>query len=148
MPQPIEASRPPAHREEIDCWVLDTPGQLSQLRASVQRALTGEERSAVVELSQVPDKMVLVASELATNALRHGVPPTRVSLSRVDDEFVLDVADHDVSRPPVIADDRAPGDGGLGLQIAQRISLEVGWYMEDTTKHVWATFPAEAPDPR
>jgi hypothetical protein len=35
---------------------------------------------------------------------------------------------------------RPPGDGGLGLQLTERLAEEVGWYPTDTDKHVWAKF--------
>jgi two-component sensor histidine kinase len=89
--------------------------------------------------------MVLVASELATNALRHGTPPTAVRLLRRRDTYLLDVADKDVDAQPYVAAGRPPGHGGFGLQIARRIAVDVGWYTAGATKHVWATFPAQSP---
>ena len=40
-----------------------------------------------------------------------------------------------------MAVDRPPGAGGLGLQLAGKLALEVGWYVEGGIKHVWAEFP-------
>lgn len=93
-------------------------------------------------LSSTPDKLVLIASELATNALRHGLPPTIVRLARSGDRFLLEVADHDVSTEPVYAGRRIPGAGGVGLHMARQLSLDVGWYRTDDVKTVWATFTA------
>jgi signal transduction histidine kinase len=85
---------------------------------------------------------VLVASELATNALRHGRPPAVVELLQRDACFLLTVTDHDPSSRPHIATDRAPGEGGFGLQIARRLSLDVGWYRADPVKVLWAEIGA------
>jgi anti-sigma regulatory factor (Ser/Thr protein kinase) len=91
--------------------------------------------------------MQLVASELATNAFRHGRPPTLVRLLRQRDTYLLDVADHDLNSTPRIAGAREPGHGGFGLQIARRLAQDVAWYRSDVTKHVWAQFPAPAAAP-
>jgi serine/threonine-protein kinase RsbW len=91
-------------------------------------------------------KMVLVATELATNALRHGLPPTVVRLFRVGDEFIIDVADHDPTILPEYADARPPGAGGLGLRLAREFALDIGWFVDDETKHVWARFPVPDQD--
>ncbi|MFC3384757.1 ATP-binding protein [Couchioplanes caeruleus subsp. azureus] len=126
---------------ELQRWVLDSPPQLKTLRASLHRAITGQALADGASLDEVPEKVVLVATELATNALRHGLPPTIVRLGRAGDGFVLDVADHSPEAPPEYRADRPLGHGGLGLQLAKRFALEIGWYVEDGTKHVWAEFP-------
>jgi serine/threonine-protein kinase RsbW len=135
----LSASHPPPVAE-IQTWVLDSPGELKLLRASLYRAITGREFPKHAQLDDVPEKLVLVATELATNALRHGLPPTIVKLGRADHRFILDVADHEPQVPPALADDRAPGEGGLGLQLAKKLTLDLGWYVKDGTKHVWAEF--------
>jgi serine/threonine-protein kinase RsbW len=136
----LSAQSPPA-MTELHKWVLDSPVQLRSLRASLHQAITGEPLPNGAELDEVPEKVVLVATELATNALRHGLPPTIVRLGRHDVVFVLDVADHSPDVVPHYADDRPPGAGGLGLHLAKQFALDLGWYIEDDTKHVWAEFP-------
>lgn len=122
-------------------WVLDNSAQLRVLRASLHRAVTGQTLVAGDSIGDVLERMVLVATELATNAIVHGRPPTEVRLLRGRDCFVLDVADRDLTRVPELADTRPLHAGGRGLQLARSFSLEVGWYATDTTKHIWATFP-------
>ena len=34
------------------------------------------------------------------------------------------------------------GTGGLGLQLTREFAVDVGWYISDVTKHVWAGFPS------
>ena len=135
----LSASQPPPVAE-VQTWVLDSPGELKVLRASLYRAITGREFPKHAQLDDVPEKLVLVATELATNALRHGLPPTIVKLGRAGNRFILDVADHEPQVPPTLADNRAPGEGGLGLQLARKLALDLGWYVLDGTKHVWAEF--------
>lgn len=88
--------------------------------------------------------MVLVATELATNSIKYGIPPTIVRLLGTDDQFVLEVADHDLSTVPEPADTRPMNAGGRGLLLARSFSLDVGWYATADAKYVWATFPIRA----
>lgn len=126
---------------EIGSWRLATMSDLAELRSALHRVLTGAPLPPDRHLEAVPERVVLVASELATNALRHGRPPSRLRLLSDGREFVVDVVDHSPERPPVIDADRAPGDGGFGLQLARRTAREVGWFGTTTgEKHVWARF--------
>jgi two-component sensor histidine kinase len=92
------------------------------------------------ELDQVPEKMILVATELATNALAHARPPTVVELRRTGKTFVLDVTDDDPATPPEITEARPTDSGGRGLRLARDLALDIGWYVEKGVKHVWAEF--------
>jgi serine/threonine-protein kinase RsbW len=140
VPQ-LQTSPPPPEAEPIHTWVLDNSTQLRDLRSALNQALTGHPLLAGDTLGDVPERMVLVATELATNAIVHGRPPTEVRLLRGRDCFVLDVADHDLSTVPELADTRPLHAGGRGLQLARSFSVDVGWYATATTKHIWATFP-------
>lgn len=142
MVRQLAACRPPRAFVEVESWVLDSTAELSGLRAGIQRAMCGGDHPGEPVLPDVPEKMVLVASELATNALRHAAPPTTVQLARAGSEYLLDVADPEPTSAPVIETGREAGAGGLGLQLAERLSVDVGWYAEGDVKHVWATFPA------
>ncbi|SBT51344.1 ATP-binding protein [Micromonospora auratinigra] len=141
----LRTSPPPPQATELEQWVLDTPAELRDLRASLRAAL---ERHGLVqgeELDEIPHLVVLVATELASNALRHGRPPTIVTLLGADDCFVLDVADHDVSSVPELSDIRPLESGGRGLFLAEEMSLAVGWYASADTKNIWASFPRSKP---
>lgn len=137
----IKAARPPATFTTRRTWVLDSTEGLGELRGSLFQELTGNPFVTSSALDDIPEKMVLVVSELATNALRHGKPPTIVTLMANTTEQLLDVADHDVSSEPAVAQGRELGAGGFGLVLAQQLALDVGWYVTDRTKHIWARFP-------
>lgn len=124
---------------EICRWTLAGFGDLRGLRAALRTILTETGGS---DLGDIPDRITVVATELATNALRHGRPPTVVRLLREDDRLILDVADRDPEGAPRLATDRPLGKGGLGLQLAQDFALDVGWYSTEVSKHVWASFPS------
>ncbi len=138
------ASRPPATFSLVRTWIVQTVRELSDLRAEILSEIGTGSGDPVLDLGSVAHHMVLVASELATNALRHGIPPTIVQLLRDGNTYLLDVADHDLGSIPYVAGSQPPGQGGFGLQIARRLAVDVGWYATPTTKHVWARFPVPA----
>lgn len=120
-------------------WVLDTLAEVRSLREALRTEINTRARALPDRvLDQVAYNLTLVASELATNAIRHGRTPTIVELFQHDTHFLLTVADHDPSTEPYIAGGRPPGQGGYGLQIARRLAVDVGWYRADPVKVVWA----------
>jgi anti-sigma regulatory factor (Ser/Thr protein kinase) len=129
---------------ELNAWTLVTAVQLRDLRADLIAALNEHTPAANSRLAEIPERMVLVATELATNALKHGLPPTIVRLLRTEGEFVLDVADHDPTTIPEFAEARPADAGGRGLHLARACALDVGWCTTDGTKHIWAAFPIDA----
>jgi hypothetical protein len=139
----LQSSDPPASFSLVRTWTLDSARQLTGLRAEILREVTADGAVPQEDLGPVAHHMVLVASELATNALEHGKPPTIVRLMRDGTRYLLDVADHDLNTTPYVAGARIPGNGGFGLQIARRLSVDVGWYTAEATKHVWAVFPGQ-----
>jgi serine/threonine-protein kinase RsbW len=128
---PVAAPHPDA--VEVRRWTLDSFRGLHGLRAALRDT---------VAATGLSDRIAVVATELATNALRHGLPPTVVRLLRVDDRLIIDVADRDLTGAPLLADDRPLGAGGLGLRLTRTFATEVGWYTTEVTKHVWASFPS------
>ena len=139
----LEPAHPPERFRPVREWSLDSVTDLSRIRGELLREVTSARAEPQARLGPVPENMVLVASELATNALQHGQPPTVLSLHSADDDYLLDVCDADLDGEPVLAGERPSGAGGFGLMIARRLSQDVGWYTTATTKHVWAVFPAQ-----
>ena len=137
----LPTSPPPPDAELLHTWILNTSAELRDLRAALRQAISAHASTAISPLADIPERMVLVATELGTNAIRHGRPPTEVRLLHTGDQFVLDVADHDLSTVPQLVDTRPINAGGRGLMLAQSLSLTVGWYATEHTKHIWATFP-------
>ena len=91
-------------------------------------------------LSQRPelDDALLVASELAANAVRHGRPPIELRLD-VDARTVrITVSDHgDATAPRIVSADPADGHG-RGLAIIAGLAREVGWSRDGDRLDVWA----------
>lgn len=137
----LPVSSPPTGFTPVRQWALASTAQLRTLRHELADEIGASTSRVRQDLTSTPDKLVLIATELAANALTHGLPPTIVILSRTPEQWLLDVADHDPESEPVYAGARITGAGGLGLHLARQLSLEVGWYTTARTKNIWATFP-------
>ncbi|WP_433328429.1 ATP-binding protein [Spirillospora sp. CA-294931] len=89
-------------------------------------------------LHREADDIVLLASELVTNAVVHGRPPVHLRLQIDPDGRTLlcEVADAD-PRPP----DPGPGgafeEHGHGLVLVRALSSAQGWRATDSGKVVW-----------
>lgn len=114
----------------------------------------GQARRAVAEcaarlgLEAVVDDLLLVVSELVTNAVRYGTAPLRLTLRRCSTG--LSVGVHDGLAPPMagaaLPDDDA--ESGRGLVLVQAVADETGVRPEGGGKVVWARFsspPATVP---
>jgi serine/threonine-protein kinase RsbW len=141
----VSTSRPPP-AVELQRWALSGAAELRSLRTSLQQALRAIRTTGAHDLQDISERIVLVATELATNALQHGLPPTTVRLLRHQDRFVLDVADHNPGNAPLEAALSLAGQRSRGLPIVRAMSLDIGWYTDGAVKHVWASLSAE-PEP-
>lgn len=105
------------------------------MRAGLVEVLAQQRVPADRALDAVPEKASMAASELATHALCHGMPPTKVDVYRRPTAFVVDVTDTG-TRPLIVDDDPQPSS--FGLQIVESLADAVGWYVDARFKHVWA----------
>ncbi|MFQ1002271.1 ATP-binding protein [Modestobacter sp. SSW1-42] len=84
------------------------------------------------------ERILLVVEELASNGLRHGDPPVEITLCATASGWLLAVSDTAADRPPTLAVDRDPADGGMGLYLVARLASAHGWTVGDGRKSVWA----------
>jgi hypothetical protein len=89
-------------------------------------------------LGELRNRVALSCSELVTNALRHGRLPVQVRLLTDGVAWLLDVADAATDRLPEPYPHRPLGQGGYGLLLVARLASQLGWYVDDDAKHVWA----------
>jgi anti-sigma regulatory factor (Ser/Thr protein kinase) len=84
------------------------------------------------------DDMMLVASELVTNAYRHGEGKIQLRLAVVEGQASVEVVDEG---PPgrIKLLEREPDQGGWGLRLVDELASEWGVYEGST--HVWAMLP-------
>jgi two-component sensor histidine kinase len=136
------ASRPAGFRE-LWCQELHSLGDLAKLRARLRSTLTGSPTVRDPAREHWAERLVLVADELSSNALRHGNPPVATALSRHADTWMVAVSDSSTDVPPAPAQGRDPGLGGFGLYLVADLTQRHGWQLERGAKTVWATLRAE-----
>ncbi|MGY2128575.1 ATP-binding protein [Blastococcus sp. SYSU DS0617] len=122
-----EIARLPSGFTELWCQDLGSLAELAALRARLRATMTGSptvERPAEEHWSE---RLVLIADELASNALRHGGGPVAAALSRAGDEWLVAVSDSAPGVPPTPAQGRDPGKGGFGLYLVADLSVRHGW---------------------
>lgn len=122
----------------IQQWVLADYPQLQPMRTGLRQALDAQMPDR--DLADVAERMAIVTTELASNALRHAGPPAVVTLSWARHAFVVDVADDRPSAVPKAAPQRPSGVGGRGLTITEELASDTGWHVAQGRKHVWAKF--------
>jgi serine/threonine-protein kinase RsbW len=131
-------ARPPTERVRLGQWTLERFAELRVLRGSLHQLLSEQPLPEGASLGTVPEKMAIVATELAANAMAHTRPPTTVRLSRTDTTFILEVVDNSPWVVPRFAERGPVGATGLGLRLARQLSLDMGWHLLGPAKCVWA----------
>ncbi|MGY1604227.1 ATP-binding protein [Geodermatophilus sp. SYSU D00815] len=139
MSRPLwRRARPPRLRTVIFTGEVATPADLTIGRGRLHREVLRRTPPAAAGEGDV-DRLLLTFEELASNGLRHGRPPVRVTVSQDDDGWLVDVTDAAAERSPTPAVGRDPAHGGLGLYLVARLSAAHGWWDEaGRRKHVWA----------
>lgn len=95
-------------------------------------ALAGDGRGVDV------DAVLVVVSELVTNAVLHGGTEVEVLVDLRDDGVRLEVRDGDPSHPPVPREPSPRAVGGRGLGIVDALADEWGWQRTgEDGKVVW-----------
>lgn len=90
-----------------------------------------------------PEDAVLVAAELAANAVRHAGSTFVLSLSLHDAHVRVAVRDADPS-PPQPIEETSAATGGRGLLIVRKLATTWGWEAVRGGKTIWATVPVPA----
>ena len=102
----------------------------SQARAALHQCST--------ELGETSDDVVLLVSELVTNAVRHGTPPVRLEVLADADVVRVSVGDGDPGLPrPRALDDEA--EGGRGMVLVDELASDHGVRRQPPGKTVWAS---------
>lgn len=101
---------------------------------------------AVLARWQVPEEtaadVVLVISELVTNALNHALPAVCLHMSRLSCGTVrVEVTDGGPCGSPL---QRDPGDGGRGLALVQELAQAQGRHVGPEGTLAWAEFTGPA----
>jgi two-component sensor histidine kinase len=139
-----QPARLPRGFRELWCQEVHTLAELARLRARLRAELTGSQTVLHPEREHWAERLVLIADELTSNALRHGGGPAATALSRAGDKWLLAVSDSSPEVPPAPAEGRDPGLGGFGLYLVADLSAGHGWSSEQRgVKTVWAVIDAD-----
>jgi two-component sensor histidine kinase len=116
----------PAGFRELWCQELRSLAELARLRARLRSSLTGSATVVEPDREHWSERLVLVADELTSNALRHGGAPAATALSRIGDSWLITVSDPSTGVPPSPAQGRDPALGGFGLYLVADLSVRHG----------------------
>ena len=130
---------PRAPSTASDVWRDDvlSPAGITVSRSLLRRHVTATSLPPGVDDDDV-DVLLLAYEELASNAIWHGRPPVHVTVTAMDDGWLIDVVDGAAECAPAPSVGRDPAHGGLGLQLVARLCPTHGWWTEANCKHVWA----------
>ena len=126
----------------VDREALDLPDSLDAPRVAREFVSAA---SRAWGLSADCDVLMLLTSELVTNAVRHSGPPRRVVLSCPDPSHVrVEVTDSGKGRP-VLSSFGPTRESGRGLSLVEH--LADSWGHEATTegKRIWFVLPRPRP---
>ncbi|MFF8772577.1 ATP-binding protein [Kitasatospora sp. NPDC015120] len=135
--------------------VTGLQGALTLLRLplSARPGITAEARARTADwLDDITERVVvadvlLLVSELVTNAVRHTGEPGSLLLLRDEKLLRIEVTDSS-PRPPRPRPPRRPEDvGGLGLFLLGRLARRWGWYRHGPGKAVWCEVALPPPRP-
>lgn len=128
--------RPPRVCERIP---LEPGGTApAQARAAVSRC---RER---LGLDEVHDDVLLIVSELVTNAVRHAVPPVCLEIESSPRDIIVSVRDGSPQRPsPRDAED--DDEGGRGMLLVDLLAADHGVRAQPPGKAVWARLRRREP---
>jgi anti-sigma regulatory factor (Ser/Thr protein kinase) len=85
---------------------------------------------------EVVDRAELIASELATNAVRHTGSPYSLSITTAD-TLRIELFDSNLS-PPVLEPKNPHAPGGRGLRVIAALARQWGYQSRSNGKVVWA----------
>ena len=138
-----QCARVPTGFAELWCAELGSPVDLAALRRRLRLATTGSATVEHPERESWAERLVLIADELTSNALRHGGAPVATALSRIGRTWMVSVSDHAPETPPEPAQGRDPALGGLGLHLIADLAARHGWFADRGSKTVWAVVTAD-----
>ena len=125
-------------REAADRGALDLPDSLDAPRVAREFVAA---RSCGLEPPADSDVLVLLTSELVTNAVRHAGPPRRLLLSCPDPGHVrVEVTDTGTGLP-VLASFGPTAESGRGLSLVEHLADSWGHEATSQGKRIWFVLP-------
>ena len=122
-------------------WLL--PDDLTAAQAAREHVIDAVAPDGLT--GDVVDDLVLIASELAANAVRHGSPPALLRLDRGDASIRVTVSNHGDAPDPRILTADPHADHGRGLAMVEQMADRVGWERDGDRLDVWAEVAISRP---
>ncbi len=120
-------------RHLIDISLPAVPASVAAARHAVADLLNGIEEMPVV----VVEDVLLLVSELVTNAVLHAGTYTRVSATVRPGRVVVAVGDADPHHAPFLAERGSMATNGRGVMLVNALATDWGIDLRDTWKVVW-----------
>jgi hypothetical protein len=135
-------------RELIGSWDLVDVSDIAAVRREAAR-LCGRIPPFLLPpgspvLAAAKERLVVILTELAANALTHADPPVAVALENSPTSWFLAVSDGSPGRPPLPTDGTPADRGGRGLALMTALASSCGWFTDAGTKVIWAEIPDQA----
>ncbi|MEU9779231.1 ATP-binding protein [Streptomyces sanyensis] len=128
---------PPGSAESRRFLLEQGPGAVGHCRDLTRRALRDWYALQGPEGALAAGDVLLLVSEVVTNAYRHGGGPRELELVRGPGRLWVRVGDASTARPRPPARHRADRTSGHGLYLLQRLAAEWGWTRRGDGKAVW-----------
>jgi anti-sigma regulatory factor (Ser/Thr protein kinase) len=87
------------------------------------------------------DVVLLLASELVTNAVRHAATRFEIRVDAAPDQVRVMVLDEDVEHPPEVQHPGPEDTNGRGLLLVEQLAKAWGSSRVGRSKSVWFAFP-------
>jgi anti-sigma regulatory factor (Ser/Thr protein kinase) len=88
-----------------------------------------------------PDVVLLLASELVTNAVRHAATPFEISVDVAGENVRVAVVDGDAEHQPEVRNPGPDETNGRGLLLVDRLAARWGSERRGRAKSVWFRLP-------
>ncbi|WP_406191490.1 MULTISPECIES: ATP-binding protein [unclassified Streptomyces] len=147
--QPAPAGgRPPKRDSHETCQCVHLshrPAAARHAREAIQHELhsLGLDEASDASIRECADAVLLIVSELVTNACRHSPGPADLRTSWHDRVMTVEVDDYGRDLPVVVDDDKRGAEGGFGMSLVDALSDGWGFRSRDGGKTVYAhvSFP-------
>jgi two-component sensor histidine kinase len=84
------------------------------------------------------DTVLLLVSEIVTNAVRHAATPFELTITVDGEQVTVAVIDHDRAHPPTVRNPQPHDTSGRGLRIVDQLATSWGTEpVEQDAKRVW-----------
>ncbi|MET7391744.1 ATP-binding protein [Streptomyces sp. NPDC005529] len=146
QPDSPEQFPPGTDGQETCCVHLARqPSAARYARDAIQRELRslGVDEASDDAIRECADAVLLIVSELVTNACRHSPGPADLRTSFHDHVMTVEVDDYGKDLPVIVEDTERGADGGFGMSLVDALSDDWGCERRDGGKTVYAhvSFP-------